>query len=325
MRRRLRELEEMEKLEHQIEEARKRLGITKGKRRRLSDSSSSSDSGTRTKAIKITNITPFTAKTTYRLRQEWLSDLNRAFRGDTKRFRTDTNKILFALDHMDRQPRNRWESHIRTMPEEERDIAESSWSTFEKWTTTCVVDLADQASQIAKLLNSAQQRENQSPWDFHSYLESLENHNPLHDDKARAMLFYTKLDPKIIHHIDRYYATNRPETREAMVRLANQIWRTLPQSSSKHHGHGSHSSQPHDHNNYRPTHQPQHPAPETPKPEPSTPTPEAWGKRACYTCGSTEHLARDCQQAPQVNNTHTRGGGHRGSGRSHRGNGRRPW
>ncbi|KAK3896618.1 hypothetical protein C8A05DRAFT_39828 [Staphylotrichum tortipilum] len=154
MRRHLRELEELKKLEHQIKEARKRLGITKEKRRRQSDSSSSSDSGTRAKAIKITNIIPFTPKMTYRLRQEWLSDLNRAFRGDVKRFRTDTNKILFALDHMDRKPRNRWESHIRMMREEERDAAESSWSTFEKWTTTCVVDLANQDSQVTKLLNT---------------------------------------------------------------------------------------------------------------------------------------------------------------------------
>ncbi len=39
---------------------------------------------------------------TYRLRQDWLSDLNQAFKGDPKKFRSDTNKILFALDNMDR-------------------------------------------------------------------------------------------------------------------------------------------------------------------------------------------------------------------------------
>ena len=76
---------------------------------------------------------------------------------------------------------------------------------------------------MAKSLETARQREGQSPWEFHAYLESLENHNPLQDERTRAMTFYTKLNPRIIDHIDRYYATSRPQTREGIVKLAAQI------------------------------------------------------------------------------------------------------
>ncbi len=41
------------------------------------------------------------------------------------------------------------------------------------------------------------------------------------------MTFYTKLNPRIIDHIDQYYATSRPQTREDMVKFAAQIHRRV--------------------------------------------------------------------------------------------------
>jgi hypothetical protein len=38
---------------------------------------------------------------------------------------------------------------------------------FEEWTKTCVADLADQLSDVAKKLNAAQQGDAQPPWKFH--------------------------------------------------------------------------------------------------------------------------------------------------------------
>lgn len=352
---RVKELERMQELREQEKTLLAKLGLGTSERgtkrkRSLSQSSDSSGHHHQPKAIKVKNLIRFTDSMNYRRRQEWLQDLERAFSGDPRRFATDSNRILFALDQMDEHPRNRWYSHCRNLSTTDRSIAESTWKTFEDWTKECVYDIADQSSQVAKSMNTAQQRKNQTPWDFHHYLESLEAQLPPTDDKSRALLYYTKLQPALIRHIDLYHTT-KPERREDMVRLASQIWHNLERkihqesvatdsssprgrsgrggrfsgrfnswqkkkSDTRHHDDKSTKS-PQD--NDATTSSPHHDAQQSGTQE----------KRTCYVCGSDQHLSYDCpKNEVQVNNS--RGYRGRGRGRYHNsghnrsGNGRHP-
>jgi hypothetical protein len=347
---RVQELEQLYQLQEQQEKLIQKLGLNSAengrkRKRSSSQSSGSTDHGHHDRPIKVKNLIRFTASMTHRRRREWLQDLQRAFAGDRKRFRTDYNKILFALDQMDEHPRNRWYSHCENLIEPERSITESSWQTFEDWTTICVVDIADQASTLAKAMNLARQRDDQSPWDFHYYLESLEAQLPKQDDKTRALTFYTKLSRFLIDHIDRYILP-RPETREEMVKTASQIWHSFHRTQSQR-GRPNYPSSntprfrhngPHSFGGPRPFHSGHHDDKTERKPDDSHTKPQhtsnesqagSTEKRTCYTCGEEGHLSYDCPEGAQVNTFHgyssgrRRGrGSYRGSGPNRQGNGR---
>jgi hypothetical protein len=339
-RNRIEKLEQMKRLRDQEKELLQALGLDAdgqpAKRRRTSTPSSDSSGHNHSTTIKVKNLIRFTDSMTFRRRKEWLQDLQRAFSGDPKRFSSDVNKILFALDQMDEQPRNRWYSHCGNLSTSARSDAENDWDLFEEWTKECVKDLADQVSTVAKQLNSARQREYQSPLDFHHYLESLEDQFDRQDDKSRALSFYTKLSPALIRHID-LYIHNKPETREAMVKLASQIWQSmkqsqkpLPRADSKysppnrgplrgkwhHQPSGNHGKRKYDDiQDDNKTPKPQRNSDEAEKSKP--------GSR-CYICDSPDHWANHCPDKGKSVNQY-RGdlyGKHRGNRGSRRGNGR---
>ncbi|KAK4148720.1 hypothetical protein C8A00DRAFT_19497 [Chaetomidium leptoderma] len=316
---RIAKLEEVERLEAQERELLAKLGLNKTDlqpKRKRRDSSSSASSAHHTKAIKVKNITQFTDSMTYRKRSEWLRDLERAFAGDPKRYKTSKNKILFAVDNMSTLQRNHWYSHCASMSKTDREEAETDWDIFEKWTTTCVKDVADQVSTAAKRLNEAKQRENQSPVDFHMYLESLEDQFPRADEKTRALSFYTKLTPELISHLD-MFVHPKPEQREDMVKEAMQAWTSMKKSkmqgtSSSRGGRGSRTGrQGRGHypswgrggktqtDDTKTTDQHDDTTTKDSRKEGETTNPN--GLR-CYVCDSDQHLANHCPKRPsQVN------------------------
>lgn len=241
---RIAELQRLQELKNQEKELLEALGMgDKQKKRRRNDDDSDEDSDRRShKAVNVKNITPLEEHVTFQRRREWLQDVNRAFDGDPKRYGTDTNKIIFAVDQMDKKPRGFWYSHLENLPKEERDVAKSTWSTFEKWTECCIKDIADSTSTVAKAINDAKQRDNQTPLSFHNYLDSLEAQTTQQDTKQRALLYYTKLADPIREHIDKYIF-NRPEDREGMVRLATRVWNVLKLGSRHASRYGSSSNE----------------------------------------------------------------------------------
>jgi hypothetical protein len=353
---RIRQLEEMAELQAREQSLRDQLQLVQpsvaqgNPRRRASDASSKSS---REDSLKITNIITFTDKMSYRRRQEWLQDLSRAFAGAPRKFKKDKKRIIFALDYMSEGPRNRWFSHRDTLATPERDTFETSWDKFDDWTLSCIQDSSDREASLAKQLEAARQRDAQSPWDFHYFLASLESQLPRQNEQQRALLFYTKLQPELVAHIDLYSGPQKPTTREGMVQLADRYWSNMPrkrkelssrddfEAPAKRGRYGFGRTRP----TSRRSDPPQRPVKSEESAQPPTrdrpsgeknPLDANGNPLKCYNCNSEYHFAPACPKASTVGNTMAGDGapnqgrrrgdyrGNRGSRGSYPGNARAP-
>jgi hypothetical protein len=191
------------------------ISRSRHKRRRISDSSSSE------REIKVKNITRLTSSSSFRQRDDWLADLQRAFQGASRRYRKDSRKILLALDYVDNELRAQWNRYARE--EVEDQDGDPTWETFTAWSLRALG--IDQLAEVYKALDRAHQRQEQSPATFNNYLESLEDHLPGPRDRedVRAYKLYAKLSPAIRDQLDKSAAT-LPKTRHDMVAMATRVW-----------------------------------------------------------------------------------------------------
>ena len=74
-------------------------------------------------------------------------------------------------------------------------------------------------------LEKARQRNDQSPRDFHLYLDFLEKQFPRASEKQRALSCYAKLQFELRQHIY-LHSTAIPDTRE-VVKLATRFWDSM--------------------------------------------------------------------------------------------------
>ena len=198
------------------------------RRRRRSRSSSASSEG---KDLQTRSITTFSASFSFQRRDLWLSDLKRAFKGAPKHFRKPEKRILFALDHMNEDCRQRWDQFINESGEEHEQTA-ADWSKFEEWNLSLLKDSRNRLPYLRKQLEAATQGELQSPWEFHHYLSSLEDKFGKLAEEERAYQFYAKLRPELRGHMD-LYANPLPETRLLMVSTAQNFWETIFKKNNK--------------------------------------------------------------------------------------------
>lgn len=220
--RRVRELEELVNLRTRERELLSQLADpilpdSSATRQREEDDSSSDDG----KELKTENIEIFTLKFNFRKREEWINDLERAFEGAPKKYRKDRKKILLGLQHMDSECRARWSGHLREQTEARRIELKKSWDDYIPWTLTLIKEASNLAAALTKELDDARQRETQTPMQFHSYLDSLEQQFPREEEKQRALKYYAKLETGLRNHIDLHVA-KIPEKREDIVSLATR-------------------------------------------------------------------------------------------------------
>ncbi|KAF9776652.1 hypothetical protein IL306_005143 [Fusarium sp. DS 682] len=208
------------------------------RRRRSHDSDSDSS-----KEVKVKNITKIDVPCTARQREEWLSDLRRAFKGAPRTYKKGSNRVITATEYTNQEGRSRWEKHLKEQGGDRRESLENDWDYFEEWSLCYIKDSANRESLLMGQWMNARQRPGQSPQDFHNYLDSLETLLPIdHSQKARANFFFHKLLPELHSKIGEQIG-ELPQTREGMVTLATRIWdnsqrsrkRTNPSNTYDHH------------------------------------------------------------------------------------------
>lgn len=290
--------------------------ISSKRRRRHHGSSSESD-----KDLKIKNISQLKYPCTFRQRSEWLKDVKRAFEAAPRQLKKENKQILFALDHLDKEGRAKWDRFLDDKEETgERSGYKNNWKKFEQWTETLLKDAANLEMQLSYEYNRAQQRENQSPIEFHNYLDSLEKQMDFKNDRERANNFLAKLDPDFNNHL-RLQIAHPPETREDMVQTAERMWQPWKRLKVKDSRKGRYSEDHETPSKYRRYSNRQEARggqaergrknwargeSETPRKTEEKEVgrskrqlrikeqgPEE-EKRRCYSCGSTNHLIRDC-------------------------------
>jgi hypothetical protein len=260
--------------------------------------------------LKYKHIPILSSPTTIRKREEWLCDLKRCFKGARRRYRRDERKIIHAVDYMDQEGKGRWDRHVDEKTPIEREVALNSWDQFEQWTLDLVKDAANRNLMLSRSWESAHQGQNQSPQEFHYYLDSLEKHLPKMDEGLRALIFFAKLQNDLQDHFTQYSATV-PNNRAEMVTLATRFWDSLhrqpsggkrrapapPESSNK-----STKRSEGDHAGKNAHIEPkQERAPGERKQNPK----DAEGKvLRCFGCGSTEHLRHQCASPKKAQRTY---------------------
>ncbi|KAF4332523.1 gag polymerase env poly [Fusarium beomiforme] len=312
---RIAQLEELAELRKKEEELLKQIQGGKPRegtpRTRRNSEDSNSSSG---KEVRVRNITKLTLPTTFQKRDAWLSDLNRAFTGARRRYRKDYKKILTAMDNMDAEGRGRWDRYVDELPEIEREAVEENWEAFKEWSLSLIKDSANREPLLMKQLENAQQRDNQSPQEFHQYLDSIEKNFPRPSERQRALVFYAKLLPSLQDHIS-LHSPEIPNTREGVVTLATRFWDSMRGRTKRRIDDDSqsrvsksqkrHSSRERKHHRYPqdllPT---RSQSPYTPKTNwqpraagQKNPTDTAGKTLTCYKCGSDEHFAPSCQKS----------------------------
>jgi hypothetical protein len=194
------------------------------------DSLDSSES--RGPELKLKNIPELKTPTNTRRRAEWLVFLKRAFKGAPRRYRKGSYKILLALEYLDRSGGLLWESHLKKLSNRQRAEAEENWEGFEKWTENLIKDPENLYDKVHQNFLDAKQREGQTPFDFHCYLESLEDHLPEHEEKEKAAVFRAKLLPKLREHLE-LYSSKGLQTRDEWVQEATRVWDRLSRSDKR--------------------------------------------------------------------------------------------
>jgi hypothetical protein len=264
--------------------------------------SSESDSGGE---VRITNITQLTMNATSRVRDEWLSDLKRAFMGRRRKFARDTNKILLATDHMDKACRAEWDAHVNEQESEEKaDRVQSDWKGFVAWSEGLLKEAANQDLSMVRRFSQAHQREGQSPRDFAQYLASLERHLPREEEKWRSLRFVSKLQKPLQEYIDVHHPSREYNSREDTVSFTETMWWAMekdkgnkkrnspriPEGPNKrlrsNRNDPSWGRQPHSYS----------PRQGTPRPTPKGEGPQ---NLTCYNCGGEGHWANRCPKPRQ--------------------------
>ena len=192
----------------------------------LNYSSSDIDTSHRHKRLRYTKgikVTPsYTLKVSSSLREwgDWKKDIERVFEGDPYTYRTGSQKILKALDFLDTNLKSLW----YTFNDQQKGIGR--WSTFINWTRDNIQNGQNATATLYEQLNAAKQLLDKSPVQFNAYLSAIERDLPQQDDKASAMMFYSKLTSEL----KRQFKTSDipiPETRAKCVAVAQRIWEGL--------------------------------------------------------------------------------------------------
>jgi len=198
------------------------------RRRRRRDDSDSDDSG----EVKVSNIATFSSKSSIPQRKSWLRDLERAFEGSQRKYRTNKKRILKALNHMAKDAVTRWEDKVGQKMVDDPEFDRWDWSYFLDWTYELINFGGHAGGNVAIRIEHMAQKEDQSPERFAAELAAMEEHTERETERGRALYLFGKLLPDLQLRIQQH-VTTLPQTRDAMLECATRQWNAMHASKTK--------------------------------------------------------------------------------------------
>jgi hypothetical protein len=186
------------------------------------------------KDLKLANITALPMGCSLQQYNSWMMDLERAHISQPQTLYNHCTKVIHALDHVDKECRNRWDTYVKSKVEGGKSVFDYyDWDEFKKFSVNYKKDPQDLSGSVQASLNAAYQKEKQDPWAFHQYLETLELEREPRSERERSDFFLSRLLGWLQGHIRSNHAMSMPKTRNDMVRLAQAVWVSTPEAVRK--------------------------------------------------------------------------------------------
>lgn len=131
-------------------------------------------------------------------------------------YHSDAKKVLYGMQHLHGDARERWKNHEKIVG---ADC--SSWDEFTDFLLDIIQDPVNRGISTMQRYSEAVQKPGQSIHNFVTYLESLEADLPVYTEEHRLNHLFTKLRPEIRERITNFQ--HIPQTMDGMVSLAARI------------------------------------------------------------------------------------------------------
>jgi hypothetical protein len=145
---------------------------------------------------------------------DWKDDLKQLFCSNAARYITAIRKIDKVLDYVDSHIGSLWKVEVRRTPD-----SKAYYRTFTQWARKIINGGTDGNISLYEKYDTTRQIDDQSPFEFNTYLTSLE---ALIDDignRGSAMSFFAKLRQPLRDQI-KASGDTLPEDRRQMVAKA---------------------------------------------------------------------------------------------------------
>lgn len=160
--------------------------------------------------------------------RDFVWDCKVAFQVDQDQFRTDKDKVIWAMQYIGGEPKDAWRSYYERMT----DAHEFTWEEFTGFLMDQLADPLNRALDAATQHQRATQREGQNVRSFATYLDTLEAQLPPYAEVHRVQHLFSKLRPSIQRAITNYHKI--PPTREELISLASTLEGNLKKESGFH-------------------------------------------------------------------------------------------
>ena len=173
----------------------------------------------------LRSLNPYKGKT-IREHNNFIYDCEVMFRNSPERFPHDKNKVLYAMQYLEGEPRDRWAAYERSTGADT-----STWKEFATYLLDLVQDPVNRTLTMAQRYQDASQRTDQSVHAFASYLETLEAELPPYSDEHRRQHLMSKLRPELRRALTNHQ--HIPTTYSTLMALAARIEENLKQEKGK--------------------------------------------------------------------------------------------
>lgn len=218
--------------------------------------------------------------------REFARSCETAFKLLPQEFSLDGNRVTWAMQYLQGDPRELWYTH------QERNFEASgttpTWAYFKQYLLDLLSDPINRSLEAATAHAQAMQRKDQTVRAFATYLDVLEDQLTPYTEEQRVQHLFAKLKPELQRAITNYHQV--PATREDLIALGSTLERNLrrapPAQETRTHGtnstHSSHKGKPREH---------------FPKAKTSEPTRKSNDKSSitCYKCNKVGHYANECR------------------------------